>query len=63
MPGQCRCGTEVRNSFHSLACLECGAACCPSCAINLESATYCPACAASLLETRHVKADGSFDLQ
>jgi len=63
MPGQCRCGTEVRNAFHSFGCLECGAPCCPSCAISLESATYCTACAAELLGTRSVRASVPFDLR
>jgi hypothetical protein len=60
MPGQCECGTEVRDVF--LGCLECGASCCPSCAISLESATYCPACAGALLESATVRPGRPFDL-
>jgi len=62
MPGHCRCGSEVRNTFHSFACLECGDACCPACAISLESATYCLACAAALLESATVRPGPPFDL-
>jgi hypothetical protein len=62
MPGQCRCGRELGNVFHSLGCLECGASCCPSCAISLESATYCPACAGALLESATVRPGRPFDL-
>ncbi len=63
MPPQCRCGTEIHNAFHSFGCLECGAACCPACAISLESATYCPACAGALLESATVRPGRPFDLQ
>jgi hypothetical protein len=62
MPGQCGCGTEIRNAFHSFGCLECGAPCCPSCAISLESTTYCPACAGALLESTTVRPGRPFDL-
>jgi hypothetical protein len=49
MAGSCGCGTEVRYAFHHLGCIECGAPCCPSCAVSLESVSYCRACAGSLL--------------
>lgn len=62
MPGQCGCGTAVRDVFPSLGCLECGASCCPACAISLESATYCSACAGALLESATVRPGGPFDL-
>jgi hypothetical protein len=62
MPVQCGCDTAVRTSVHSLGCLECGAPCCPSCAISLESATYCRTCAAQLLGTVTVRAGSTFDL-
>jgi hypothetical protein len=62
MAAHCGCGTEIRNSFHNLGCLDCGAALCPSCAISLESATYCAGCAADLLGTRQVRAGSPFDL-
>lgn len=58
----CGCGTEVRNSFHSFACVDCGSACCPECAISLESATYCHACAAALLDSANVRAGSTFEL-
>ncbi len=41
MGAQCRCGTEVEFSFDQLGCIECGAACCPACSYQLESASYC----------------------
>jgi len=63
MPSRCGCGAELSNSFHSLGCLDCGAAVCPACAISLESATYCAACAADLLGTRQVRAGSPFELQ
>jgi hypothetical protein len=44
---RCRCGVE--SSVHRFGCLECGARCCPVCAITLESAAYCHRCAAALL--------------
>ena len=62
MPGQCRCGSQVRNAFDRFGCLECGAGLCPSCAISLESATYCAACAAALLETATVRTARGFEL-
>jgi hypothetical protein len=46
----------------SFGCLECGAACCPACAIHLESAAYCGACARSLLDVTAVRAGGPLDL-
>ncbi|MGH7354283.1 MAG: hypothetical protein ACRELS_06840 [Candidatus Rokuibacteriota bacterium] len=46
----------------SFGCLECGAACCPACAIQLESTAYCGACARSLLDATTVRAGGPLDL-
>jgi len=63
MGGACECGTEVAFPFHRLACLECGAPCCPSCAIQLESVTYCGNCAGSLLGMAAIRSGGPFDLQ
>jgi len=62
MPGQCRCGAEIRNAFHTFGCLECGTVCCAACAISLESATYPPACAGALLESATVRPGRPFDL-
>ena len=50
MDEHCRCGREVRFAFQQLGCIECGAACCPSCSYQLESTHYCRRCAESLLE-------------
>jgi hypothetical protein len=63
MDSQCRCGKEVRNGFHTFACYDCGTACCPACAIHLESTTYCHSCAGSLLETTTPRAGSPFELQ
>ena len=50
MEARCGCGTEFRFSFDRLGCIECGAACCPVCSYQLESASYCSRCAEALLE-------------
>ena len=62
MGGSCSCGTEVAYTFHRLACLDCGASCCPACAVHLESVTYCQGCATSILGSGTVQAGGPFDL-
>ena len=62
MEAQCGCGTDDRTFAHSLGCLDCGSACCPECAISLESATYCRTCAAALLDTATVRAGATFEL-
>ena len=63
MGSSCQCGMEVAYQFHHLGCIDCGSACCPSCAIQLESATYCRSCAGSLLGVPAVRSQGPFDLQ
>jgi len=50
MSTRCHCGSDVQNQFDHLGCIQCGAACCPTCSSQLESATYCGACAESILE-------------
>jgi hypothetical protein len=50
MGSRCRCGTEVEFAFNHLGCIACGAACCPTCSYQLESANYCSGCAETLLE-------------
>jgi hypothetical protein len=60
MATTCECGTHGATQ---LGCLECGATCCPTCAIQLESATYCRWCAGSLLGVADVRSAGPFDLQ
>lgn len=55
----CGCSTEIR--YH-LGCMECGAPCCPTCAVHLESATYCQECAGTLLGAPAVRPSGPFDL-
>jgi hypothetical protein len=62
MHTQCGCGTDEQVLGHSLGCLDCGSACCPECAISLESATYCRTCAAALLDTATVRAGSTFEL-
>src|SRR5581483_2158222 len=44
MSSRCRCGTEVHFAFNHLGCIACGAACCPACSYQLESASYCSSC-------------------
>jgi len=58
---RCGCGTETNHAFQRLGCIDCGAACCPECAVSLESVTYCRRCAGSLLGAT-VQASGPFDL-
>jgi hypothetical protein len=62
MLAQCGCGPDERTYMHSLGCFDCGSACCPECAISIESLTYCRACAAALLETTTVRAAATFEL-
>jgi hypothetical protein len=62
MLAQCSCGPDERTYVHSLACVDCGSACCPECAISLESVTYCRSCAAALLDTATVRTGTGFDL-
>lgn len=62
MSGRCRCGAELSRAFPHLGCLACEAACCPACAVHLESVTYCRACAGALLGTSRVRAAGAFSL-
>ena len=59
----CGCSNDADRAPYDLGCIECGTACCPSCAVHLESATYCRSCASSLLGARTVVAAGAFDLQ
>lgn len=63
MESRCDCGREIQYEFHELACIECGAACCPGCSVGLESTTYCRGCAGSILEASRVKSGEPFDLR
>ena len=62
MARHCTCGREITQPSHGLACLECGAACCPGCAIDFESVSYCAACAGKLLGTVPARSDDPFEL-
>jgi hypothetical protein len=62
MGGSCGCGTQINHTFHELGCIECGATCCPACAVSLESAMYCRGCARSLVGAA-VQAGGPLELQ
>ena len=62
MAGNCDCGSERSHGRPMLGCLECGAPCCPACAVPLESVTYCRSCAESLLGATNVCAAGTFEL-
>ncbi len=46
----CVCGARIPYLFDALDCPTCGRACCPDCAVLMESAWYCARCAESLLE-------------
>ena len=59
----CGCANDVDQAFYDLGCIDCGTACCPACAVPLESVMYCRSCARSLLGAASVHAAGSFDLQ
>jgi hypothetical protein len=59
----CGCANDPGQAFYDLGCIDCGTACCPACAVPLESVTYCRSCARSLLGAGTVQAAGSFDLQ
>ena len=48
MKARCRCGTEVQYTYDHLGCIQCGAACCPACSYELESAHYCSSCAVEI---------------
>ncbi|HKZ04346.1 MAG TPA: hypothetical protein VJU81_02655 [Methylomirabilota bacterium] len=50
MSARCCCGSDVQHHFEHLGCIQCGAACCPACSYELESAYYCGACAEQILE-------------
>jgi hypothetical protein len=63
MKSRCGCGREIEYAFHELACIECGAACCPGCSVGLESVTYCRPCAGSLLGAPPVSSEEPFDLR
>ena len=58
----CACGNQVSYAFQTFACLDCGGACCPACAVALESVSYCRRCATSLLGAAPAAGDGGFDL-
>lgn len=49
MRGRCECGGAIAFAHQDLGCLECGEACCPSCAFRPEGHVFCPACAARIL--------------
>ena len=50
MRARCRYRTEVQYTYDHLGCIQCGAACCPACSYELESAHYCSSCAEALLD-------------
>ncbi len=61
MGSSCHCGSRTGH-VADIGCLECGTACCPSCAVQLESASYCQACASALLGVPAVS-PGTFELR
>jgi len=44
----CECGLLHAEPSRSGGCQDCGTACCPSCAIEVDTRTYCRWCAISL---------------
>jgi hypothetical protein len=62
MLGQCGCVTRCEIPFTASDASTAASACCPECAISLESATYCRTCAAPLLEAPTVRAGAAFEL-
>jgi hypothetical protein len=50
MERQCLCGHPIHRPTDALGCIACGRACCPACAVPLESVAYCAGCASGLLE-------------
>ena len=50
MERRCLCGQPVHRATDVLGCIACGRACCPACAVPLESVAYCADCASGLLE-------------
>jgi hypothetical protein len=49
MERRCSCGHPLERLTDPLGCIECGRACCPACAVPLESVAYCARCASELL--------------
>jgi len=48
MTPTCECALLHNDPAVLRGCRECGTACCPSCAIEIESDTYCRWCAIAL---------------
>jgi hypothetical protein len=61
MSASCGCQSQLQHAYE-LACVECGQACCPECAVALESVSYCESCAAALLGAASVRPIEPFDL-
>ena len=49
MEARCSCGSPIAHVGDALGCIHCGRACCRTCGISLESATYCTICAGVLM--------------
>ena len=56
----CRCAGDTPAA--QFGCLDCGAPCCPACAVPLESVAYCRRCATELLGATAMPRSGSFEL-
>ncbi len=48
MPSTCECALLHAQRSQGRGCQDCGTACCPSCAVEIESHTYCRWCAMAL---------------
>jgi hypothetical protein len=56
----CRCAGDPPAA--QFGCLDCGAPCCSTCAVPLESVAYCRRCATELLGATAMPKSGSFEL-
>lgn len=54
MDRMCGCSGQQASARRELSCLRCGAACCPSCAFELDAVIYCARCAESVLDAEGI---------
>src|SRR4029077_12296060 len=50
----CGCGGHLISARQEINCLKCGVACCPSCSLGVDAATYCARCAESVLDAEGI---------
>ena len=49
MSHNCHCGMPIEEPARRSECHECGAACCRSCVIDVDTQTYCRWCATAFI--------------